>query len=741
MKLKKYPYQYRQYLLQGGGRTLSSALTKLKRLFIFGALALSLNTIAIDAHQVGEQITSQVINKVISTTEGYINTQANEFANNFGKGRTSISIKGIESKELIYSIDTIQPISEFNSDIKALTFVQGSLFNTDNEGERRNTLNLGIGQRYLVENQRAIAGINLFTDYEGTSKHKRASLGLEYQRSNFSITANKYYPLSNKKVIGDYTEEVLGGHDVNLTGQMPYAPWASIKGTHYYWDQTVGDNINGHILGVEIQLSPSTSFEFGQEDSNTQEHQSYGKLSIKLPFDDNEKATDFTLDDAPFRAAAMMDLTQLKSHKRSQQIKIEKILNNIAPVFTSSSTATVVENQTVAITLVATDEQVITYSISGTDSALFVVNGSTGVVTFASAPDYESPSDADTSNTYAFTATATDAKGLATTQSVEVTVTDTDDTAPVFTSSATANAAENQTAAITLVATDATTITYSISGTDAALFSVNSGSGVVTFNSASDYESPGDSGADNVYNFTATATDTASNTTTQSVAITVTDVSEGFASGETFNGQAYLTVTSPDTGRVWLDRNLGATQVCTSSTDSDCYGGLYQWGRNDDGHESGSSTSGLNDSITPNDSTRSFGSSQPYDWTTADGPGSLREAAWGDTGVNDICPSGFSVPTILELKADTIDASTTDIVDATSAYSSFLKLPAAGVRMFTSPGNTADWGGYYWSSSTYVSGDFKMAKAVRFADDELGGFSQAFQTYRAYSFSVRCIKD
>ena len=94
------------------------------------------------------------------------------------------------------------------------------------------------------------------------------------------------------------------------------------------------------------------------------------------------------------------------------------------PVFTSSSTATVAENQTTAITLVATDEQTITYSISGTDSALFSINSSTGVVTFATAPDYESPSDSDTNNTYAFTATATDSRGLATTQSVVVTVTD-----------------------------------------------------------------------------------------------------------------------------------------------------------------------------------------------------------------------------------------------------------------------------------------------------------------------------
>jgi hypothetical protein len=38
--------------------------------------------------------------------------------------------------------------------------------------------------------------------------------------------------------------------------------------------------------------------------------------------------------------------------------------------------------------------------------------------------------------------------------------------------------------------------------------------------------------------------------------------------GISFNGLTYKLVTSPDTGRVWLDRNLGATQVATSPNDS-----------------------------------------------------------------------------------------------------------------------------------------------------------------------------
>jgi hypothetical protein len=38
-------------------------------------------------------------------------------------------------------------------------------------------------------------------------------------------------------------------------------------------------------------------------------------------------------------------------------------------------------------------------------------------------------------------------------------------------------------------------------------------------------------------------------------------------------------------GSIWMDRNLGATQVATSSTDALAYGNLFQWGRGADGHQ------------------------------------------------------------------------------------------------------------------------------------------------------------
>ena len=50
-------------------------------------------------------------------------------------------------------------------------------------------------------------------------------------------------------------------------------------------------------------------------------------------------------------------------------------------------------------------------------------------------------------------------------------------------------------------------------------------------------------------------------------------------------GLTYGFVYNSDTQKIWLDRNLGATEVAVLSNDANSYGDLYQWGRPFDGHQ------------------------------------------------------------------------------------------------------------------------------------------------------------
>jgi hypothetical protein len=109
------------------------------------------------------------------------------------------------------------------------------------------------------------------------------------------------------------------------------------------------------------------------------------------------------------------------------------------------------------------------------------------------------------------------------------TLTVADTTPPTFTSSSSFSAAENaatSATAATIRVSESATVTIS-SGTDAARFNISrsdTDTAIIKFNVSPDYEAPIDSGGDNIYNLTLTATDNAGNAGTQSITITVTNV-------------------------------------------------------------------------------------------------------------------------------------------------------------------------------------------------------------------------
>ena len=184
-------------------------------------------------------------------------------------------------------------------------------------------------------------------------------------------------------------------------------------------------------------------------------------------------------------------------------------VNDNSPVFTSSATFSAAENQTTIGTVTATDAEsdTLTYSISGSD---ITINSSSGVLTFASAPDYE------TKDTYTATVTVSDGAN-STTQDITVNVIDVNE-APVFTSSDTFSMNENNTSIGLVRATDpeSDTLTYSISGSD---ITINSSTGVIAFASAPDYETK------NSYSATVTVSN-GTDSVTQSITVAITDVDE-----------------------------------------------------------------------------------------------------------------------------------------------------------------------------------------------------------------------
>ncbi|MFN5774288.1 MAG: hypothetical protein ACK447_14505, partial [Flavobacterium sp.] len=144
-------------------------------------------------------------------------------------------------------------------------------------------------------------------------------------------------------------------------------------------------------------------------------------------------------------------------------------------------------------------------------------------------------------------------------------------------------------------------------------------------------------------------------------------------------------------GFTWLDRNLGAYRVATSSTDAQGYGDLFQWGRRNDGHakrvqrsgqaaEEGNATQGVmvngttsTNADVPANALFITETITPFDWRV-----NQNGTLWsGVNAVNNPCPTGYRLPTGTELQA--LDDSFSPNTSA-GAFSSAVKMPMAGFR-------------------------------------------------------------
>ena len=506
---------------------------------------------------------------------------------------------------------------------------------------------------------------------------------------------------------------------------------------------------------------------------------------------------------------------------------------NEVPTITTSAAQSVAENQTAVVALAGTDPESDTLSWSitgGADQGAFSLSGAD--ISFASAPDFETPTDADTNNVYNVEVTADDGNGGTVAKMIAVTVTDVNEE-PTITTSEAQSIVENQTAVVALAGTDpeSDTLSWSITGAaDQGAFSLL---GVdLSFASAPDFENPTDNGGNNIYEVEVTADDGNGGTVAKTINVEVTNEIEeaiftisgitdadvvanetynvtagtsgedpigdvtyslggadaldfnindatvsmtapGFdttidtdgdyvyevsitatdADGNTASEDWTVTVTHTDGYRVisygsqrWLDRNLGATAVCTQhdpyenadpTIKEPCMGDYYQWGRLQDDHEIlayQATTTTPSPTIDPGHG--DFITTDPLaNWLTSN-----NVTLWQDPGSanNGVCPNGWRVPTQSEFV-------TLAITDSEDAFSK-IRLHNSGYRN----GLNGDrenhvahrTSGFYWTSTVdSVDEDSIGYRILNAGTGGVAGDAYFNDWPRSDGFQVRCIKD
>ena len=187
-------------------------------------------------------------------------------------------------------------------------------------------------------------------------------------------------------------------------------------------------------------------------------------------------------------------------------------------------------------------------------------------------------------------------------------------------------------------------------------------------------------------------------------------------------------------GRIWMDRNLGASQVAISLTDVSSFGDFYQWGRGTDGHEkrTSSTTSTLSNLDLPGNAT--FITTSNSDWRSV-----KNDNLWqGVNGINNPCPAGFKIPTEAEWIAEYSSWSSNN---AEGAFASPLKLPKAGYRGDNGSIHDTGGGGLYWSSTVSYDVAHNYIGRARPIVFDSPSYLTMGDNARSYGFSVRCIKD
>ncbi|MDC0642764.1 inverse autotransporter beta domain-containing protein [Candidatus Pelagibacter sp.] len=254
---------------------------------------------------------ADITNKFVNNFSSYLNNTLSEMF-----PTAEVSLSSGSTNEVTGSILVVKPLSDIN-DNENILFTQGSLFLSDNS---RETLNLGIGKRKLLNNDTLLIGANLFYDHELDYDHQRASVGIEAISSVGSLRLNQYYGLSNmKKGLNDVNEEALDGQDIEVGAPLPYLPWTNFSYRSFEWKGVDGtEDQKGDEISLEAKLS-GFNIEVGKRsnDGSTKDNE-FIKLTWTCCSKDQEE---ISVSDTAYKLTSVADQKFVKVERQNLIVK------------------------------------------------------------------------------------------------------------------------------------------------------------------------------------------------------------------------------------------------------------------------------------------------------------------------------------------------------------------------------------------------------------------------------------
>ncbi|WP_420624173.1 cadherin domain-containing protein [Candidatus Poriferisodalis sp.] len=296
---------------------------------------------------------------------------------------------------------------------------------------------------------------------------------------------------------------------------------------------TVGTAVGRPVAAVDRDGDPLTYALGGADTGNFQIDASSGQLRVAAALDrESQETHSFTVS---VHDGTDRDGEPVTSTDTTIDVTVTILDVDEEPTVTGPATATTTENADTVLNYYYADDPEgaeIAWTVAGVDKQAFEID-SHGALRFAVPPDFESPTDRGGDNSYDLLVQASDGSNTVS-LAVAVSVTGIDE-APVLLGPRAVSLSENISGELgryRAIDPENATVTLALGGGDSGSLSLGD-DGVLSLDSAPDFEQPGDVDRDGVYEVSIEASDGAL-TTSRAVRIGVRDVNEApTVSGDT----------------------------------------------------------------------------------------------------------------------------------------------------------------------------------------------------------------
>jgi hypothetical protein len=230
-----------------------------------------------------------------SNLENRVTSYFNGLANSLGASASSLLGENSRVKYLdlnlgvqehfkpTISLTNVNMISEYGN---SAIFNQNSL-NLHNDDQ---TINLGIGHRTLLNDDKVLFGLNVFFDYAFDDSHQRNGAGIEVISSVFDLRSNIYESSSGIQIISaGVTEEAMDGWDARLDYHLPIDANARIFAGLFEFENGAGSfEVEGEKYGLNL-IGSNIDLEVGYIDDNKTGDGTFANISYVIPLNEDTK--------------------------------------------------------------------------------------------------------------------------------------------------------------------------------------------------------------------------------------------------------------------------------------------------------------------------------------------------------------------------------------------------------------------------------------------------------------------